>query len=76
MPTARKVIETGEKTGNLDRMFEEIAVFYDDGLQTSIKAAFSILKPLMIISIAGIVGFIMLSVAMPIFQMSSLISGS
>lgn len=75
-PMALKLIETGEKTGNLDRMFEEIAIFYDDGLQASIKAAFSILEPLMIVFIAGIVGFIMLSVAMPIFQMSSMISGS
>jgi type IV pilus assembly protein PilC len=75
-PMALKLIETGEKTGNLDAMFEEIAGFYDDQLQTAIKAAFSLLEPAMIIFIAGIVGFVVLSVAMPIFQMSALIGGS
>jgi type IV pilus assembly protein PilC len=68
---ALKLIETGEKTGTLDRMFNQIAEFYDEGLKTSIKAALSILEPALLIVIAGFVGFIMLSIIMPIFQMSS-----
>lgn len=72
---ALKLIETGEKTGTLDKMFGEIATFYDDVLQSSVKAALSLLEPLLIFFMAGIVGFIMLSVILPIFQMSQLMRG-
>jgi len=68
-PMALKLIETGEKVGNLDRMFGEIASYQDERLQVAIRATISILEPAMLVFIAGIVGFIMLSVAMPIFQM-------
>ena len=67
---ALKLIETGEKTGTLDKMFNEIAAYYDDNLQVSIKAALSLLEPLLIFCMACVVGFIMLSVILPIFQMS------
>ena len=72
---AMKLIETGEQTGNLDQMFEEIAKYYDEVLQNSIKASLSLLEPLIIFFMAGIVGGIMLSVILPIFQMSQLIKG-
>ncbi len=74
-PLALKLVETGEKTGNLDRMFEEISAYYDENLQMAIRAAIGLIEPMMLIFISGIVGFIMISVAMPIFQMSQLIGG-
>ncbi|MBF0499472.1 MAG: type II secretion system F family protein [Candidatus Riflebacteria bacterium] len=74
-PMALKLIETGEKTGSLDRMFDEIAGFYDERLQESIRTALSVIEPMMIVVIAGIVGFIMLSIVMPIMEMSSLMGG-
>lgn len=74
-PMALKLIETGEKTGNLDRMFEEIAAYYDDALQSSIKAVLSLLEPLLIFFMAVIVGFIIVAVILPIFQMSSMFKG-
>ncbi len=73
---ALKLIETGEKTGNLDQMFEEIAAYYDDVLRSSIKAVLSLLEPFLIFIMAGIVGFIIISVILPIFQMSSVFRGS
>jgi type IV pilus assembly protein PilC len=74
-PMALKLIETGEKTGNLDQMFEEIANYYDTVLQSSIKAALSVIEPLLIFFLAGVVGGIMLAVILPIFQMSQLFKG-
>ncbi len=74
-PMALKLIETGEQTGNLDKMFNEIASYYDDVLQSSIKATLSIIEPLIIFFMAGIVGFIMLAVILPIFQMSQAFRG-
>lgn len=74
-PMAVKLIETGEKTGNLDRMFEEIAAYYDDVLSASIKASLSLLEPFLIFIMAAIVGFIIIAVILPIFQMSSVFKG-
>lgn len=75
-PMALKLIETGEKTGNLDQMFGEIATYYDDVLQSSIKTVLSLLEPFMIFIMAGIVGFIIISVILPILQMSTVFRGS
>lgn len=74
-PMSIKLIETGEKTGNLDRMFEEIASYYDGVLQASIKTVLSLLEPFLIMMLAGVVGFIILSVILPILQMSSVFKG-
>lgn len=69
-PMAQKLIETGETTGSLDTMFNEIAVYYDDQLNQAIKAALSIVEPLLIAGMAVLVGFIMLAVFIPLFKMS------
>jgi type IV pilus assembly protein PilC len=73
---AKKLIETGEKTGNLDQMFAEIAAYYDEVMQSSIKAVLSLLEPFMIFIMAAIVGFVIIAVILPIFQMSSVFRGS
>ena len=67
---AQKLIETGEITGTKDSMFNEIAVYYDEQLNAAIKAALSGLDPCLIVCMAVIVGFIMLAVFIPLFQMS------
>ncbi|NCB39047.1 MAG: type II secretion system F family protein [Erysipelotrichia bacterium] len=69
-PMAVKLIETGEVTGSLDVMFNEVAEYYDDQLQAAIKSALSMLEPMLIAFMAVIVGFIMLSVFLPLFKMS------
>jgi len=67
---AVKLIETGEVTGSLDSMFGEVASYYDDQLQTAIKSALSMLEPVLIAMMAVVVGFIMLSIFIPLFKMS------
>jgi len=67
---AVKLIETGEVTGSLDSMFGEVASYYDDQLQTAIKSALSMLEPILIAMMAVVVGFIMLSIFIPLFKMS------
>lgn len=69
-PMAQKLIETGETTGSLDTMFNEIASYYDDQLNQAIKAALSVIEPILIAGMAVLVGFIMLAVFIPLFKMS------
>ncbi|HEY7962384.1 MAG TPA: type II secretion system F family protein [Solirubrobacteraceae bacterium] len=61
------MVGVGEETGALDSMLDKIADFYEDRVDASVKALTSILEPIMIIVIGGIVGFIVVSMYMPLF---------
>ncbi len=69
-PMAQKLIETGETTGTMDSMFNEIATYYDEQLNAAIKAALSVMEPCLIVIMAVLVGFIMIAVFIPLFKMS------
>src|SRR3954454_4351960 len=58
----------GEETGALETMLAKIADFYEDEVAASLKALTSILEPLMIIVVGAIVGFIVISMYMPMFK--------
>jgi type IV pilus assembly protein PilC len=61
------MVGVGEETGALDAMLTKVAEFYEDQVEASVKALTSILEPIMIIVIGGIVGFIVISMYMPLF---------
>ncbi len=61
------MVGVGEETGALDQMLAKIADFYEDQVEASVKALTSILEPVMIIVIGSIVGFIVISMYMPMF---------
>src|SRR4029079_4740829 len=63
-----QMIAVGEETGNLDTMLTKIADFYEDEVAAAIKALTSILEPLMIIIVGAMVGFIVISMYMPLFK--------
>jgi type IV pilus assembly protein PilC len=62
------MVGVGEETGALDAMLDKVAEFYEDQVEASVKALTSILEPIMIIVIGGIVGFIVISMYMPLFS--------
>jgi type IV pilus assembly protein PilC len=61
------MVGVGEETGALDAMLDRIAEFYEEQVEASVKALTSILEPIMIIVIGAIVGFIVVSMYMPLF---------
>jgi type IV pilus assembly protein PilC len=61
------MVGVGEETGALDAMLDKVADFYEDRVAASVKALTSILEPIMIIVIGGIVGFIVISMYLPLF---------
>ena len=63
------MVGVGEETGALDQMLAKIADFYEDQVEASVKALTSIMEPVMIIVIGSIVGFIVISMYMPMFTM-------
>jgi type IV pilus assembly protein PilC len=62
------MVGVGEETGSLDAMLSKIADFYEAEVDAAIKALTSILEPVMIILIGGIVGFIVISLYLPMFK--------
>jgi type IV pilus assembly protein PilC len=67
-PMVVQMIAIGEETGNLDTMLSKVADFYEDEVAAAIKALTSILEPIMIVFIGGIVGFIVIAMYMPMFK--------
>jgi type IV pilus assembly protein PilC len=67
-PMVAQMIAVGEETGNLDAMLGKVADFYEDEVAAAVKALTSILEPVMIIIVGGIVGFIVIAMYMPMFK--------
>jgi type IV pilus assembly protein PilC len=63
-----QMIGVGEETGALETMLSKIADFYEDQVAAAMKALTSILEPLMIILVGGIVGFIVIAMYLPMFK--------
>ncbi len=62
------MIGVGEETGALDTMLAKIADFYEDQVEAAVKQLTSILEPIMIVLVGGIVGFIVIAMYMPLFK--------
>ncbi|HZL49057.1 MAG TPA: type II secretion system F family protein [Solirubrobacteraceae bacterium] len=62
------MVGVGEETGALDSMLDKVAEFYEDRVEASVKALTSILEPVMIIGIGSMVGFIVISMYLPLFE--------
>lgn len=65
---AIQMMTIGEETGQLDAMLMKIADFYEDEVEQAVKALTSILEPLMIVVVGGMVGTILLAMYLPMFK--------
>ena len=68
-PMVTQMVSVGEETGNLDAMLSKIADFYDTEVDYMLSSLTSMLEPIMIVGMGGIVGFIVVSVFMPLYQL-------
>ncbi len=67
-----QMIAIGEETGNLETMLSKVADFYDREVDASVKALASVLEPVIIVFMGLIIGAIVLSMFLPIFQLGQL----
>lgn len=70
----KKMIEVGEKSGSLDKSLQEASDFLDYQTSKKIKTLTTLLEPLMLILVAGLVGGMMLSIVAPIYGLISSIN--
>ncbi|MGD0884291.1 MAG: type II secretion system F family protein [Thermodesulfovibrionales bacterium] len=71
-PLALSMIKVGEETGQLDDMLLKVATTYEKSLKTAIKRFVSFLEPAMILIMALVIGFIVISMLMAIFSITEL----
>jgi type IV pilus assembly protein PilC len=67
-PMVAHMVGVGEETGAVDSMLSKIADFYEDQVAAAVKALTAILEPVMIIFVGGMVGVIVVSMYLPLFD--------
>jgi general secretion pathway protein F len=72
-PMVTHMIAIGERTGQLEQMLENVARAYEADVETKVTALTSLLEPLMIVVLGVCVGFIVISILMPLMQMNQLV---
>ena len=72
-PMTTRMIAIGEETGDIDGMLNKIAEFYESEVDATVKALTSIIEPLMIVVVGGIVGGIIVAMYLPMFKIFELI---
>jgi len=69
------MIDVGEETGDLDTMLNKIADNYDEEVEVLVESLVSLLEPIMIVVLGGIIGFIVIALFLPLIQLISKLSG-
>ena len=69
------MIDVGEETGELDKMLLKVADNYEEEIDVAVASLVSLLEPLMVVVLGGIVGFIVVALFMPLVQLISNVSG-
>ena len=74
-PMVVQMISVGEATGALDTMLSKIADFYEEEVDVAVAGLLTLMEPLMIALLGGIVGGIVIAMYMPIFSLISKLTG-
>ena len=69
------MVAVGESTGTLDETLAKVTDIYEDEVDNAIAAMMSMIEPAMIVVIGGIVGFILIAMYLPIFDMANNVGG-
>ncbi len=68
-----QMIQVGEQSGHLEEMLAKIANIFENEVESQLLRMIALLEPVMIILIGSLIGFIVLSICLPIFEMSQLV---
>ncbi len=72
-PMVVQMLAVGEETGNVDLMLDKVAIFYDEEVTTAVDSLTSLIEPLMIGVIGGMVGLSVIALYMPMFNIINMI---
>jgi type IV pilus assembly protein PilC len=74
-PMVVSMVEVGEATGALDDMLFKVAEFYEEEVDVAVKTLLSMIEPIMIVTIGSVVGFIVIAMYLPVFDMAGTVGG-
>jgi general secretion pathway protein F len=66
-----QLVRAGEKSGELEEMLAKAAEVYEDDVEATIASLTSIIEPMVILFMGVVVGFIVMAILLPIFEMTS-----
>lgn len=70
-PLLVQMVTVGEETGNIDQMFERVADYYEQELETAISTLLALIEPLMMIVVGAVVCFFVMGILLPIMGISA-----
>jgi type IV pilus assembly protein PilC len=73
-PGILQMLRAGESSGRIGEVSDRISVFYEKKLKTSIKAVMTLIEPLMITILGGIIGTIAIALLLPVFRISTIVA--
>lgn len=68
-PMVDSMIKVGEESGELDNMLNKCADFYDEEVEASLQKMTELIQPIMVVIMAFVVGFVVVAIALPMFEM-------
>lgn len=68
--TVKQMIRTGEETGTLNKVMPRLADYYDEDIQKYVKKVTTVLEPVLLVFIGGVIGIIVISLILPIFKLT------
>ncbi len=68
-----QMIAVGEETGALDAMLSKIADFYDEEVATAVEGLTSLIEPVMMVALGGVVGAMVIALYLPMFNVIALV---
>jgi len=74
-PLVINIIKIGDESGKLDDILDKTAEIYDDEVETAIQSLTTLVEPLMIVFMAGVVGFIIIAMVSPMFDIAQTVGG-
>jgi len=74
-PILTNMVAVGEETGSVDQMLEKVADAYDEEVDVAVSGLASMMEPILIVFMGVVVGFIVISLFMPLIQLAMGISG-
>jgi len=72
-PMVTHMITVGERSGQLEQMLENVSRAYEADVEVRVQALTSLLEPMMIVIMGGLVGFITMAILMPLIQMNDMV---
>jgi type IV pilus assembly protein PilC len=73
-PFVVQMMAAGEESGNIEATLKKVAQYYDREIPVAIKRAFSVMEPLILVGMGGLVAFIAMSILLPIYELGAAIN--